>query len=100
MNWKIPSWWTLDPYEDGTFMLIRVDGIVLSSYQTGMGIWGWCISEGGEHFVEALDEGLITETDNETGESRILPIVAEAAMHYPDPATFLHEVDRIYPVEA
>lgn len=99
MNWKIPTWWTLTP--DGPcFVLARVDGIVLSSFQTEMGLWGWCITEGGAYFVDYYDPHDALIETLEDGTERLLFTVAEAPMAYPDPAEFLPEIDRMYPVEA
>ena len=86
MNWKIPAWWTLKAFENDTYTLTRVDGIQLASHKSRMMIWGWSFTKGGEHFLgePRWDDG----------------IVAEAAAEYPDPADFLAELDRYYPVES
>jgi hypothetical protein len=96
-TWELPSWWSLEPSDD-CFVLLRVDGIELSSFKTGMGFWGWCISKGGEQFTELYDEELVS--DNEDGTEEAWPIVIEGAGFFPDPADFLFEIDQHYPVEA
>jgi len=82
-EWDIPSWWTLKAFDNDTYTLTRVDGVVISSYKTSMMIWGWRFGEGIEHFSDRWDTGAI----------------AEAAAQYPDPAEFLSAVDGHYPVE-
>jgi hypothetical protein len=97
MTWDIPAWWELERFPNDTYTLTRVDGIQLGSYKTGMGFWGWCVIKGGEHFEEAFDEALI-ETDEDGVETK-LPKITEGAMQYPDPATFLGDLDEFYPCE-
>lgn len=100
VEWELPSWWEFEEFEDDTFVLVRVDGVVLSSFKTGMGFWGWCVSEGEAPFLDHYGEDDALEEQDEEGNTRLLPVVREAQMHYPHPEEFLHEVDRIYPVEA
>ena len=98
MTWTIPAWWELERFPNDTYTLTRVDGIQLGSYKTSMGIWGWCVMAGEEHFIECFPD-TITETCDEDGSERLLPLIAEGAMQYPDPATFLSDIDEHYPVE-
>jgi len=83
VNWKLPPGWTLKSFPNDTYALTRADGVTIYSYKTQMMIWGWRFVDGGEHFLEKWDDG----------------IIAEAAAQYPDPADFLPEVDAHYPME-
>jgi len=99
-DWVIPAWWDLKPFENGTFTLTRVDGVVLSSFQTRMGFWGWCVTEGEAPFLEHYGKEDAMIEEDAKGNVRYLPRVREAPFQYPDPAEFLPEVDRYYPLEA
>jgi len=94
----LPYWWTLEHFPNDTYTLTRVDGVELSAYKTGMGFWGWCISEGGEHFEGVFPEALVETAED--GTERLLPKIVEGGMVYPNPVTFLADLDRHYPVES
>ena len=99
-EWVLPAWWEFREFEDDTFLLVRVDGVVLSSFKSEMGFWGWCVSEGGDPFLDHYGEDDALEEQDEEGNTRLLPVVREAAMRYPHPEEFIHEVDLVYSVEA
>jgi len=82
-EWSIPSWWTLCIFDNDTYTLTRVDGIVLGSYKTQMHIWGWRLLQGEEQFTNEWEDGTIIE----------------AAGQYPRPGDLLFNVDQHYPVE-
>ena len=76
-----PEHWKLVSIEDG-YHLIRRDGVVISSYKTGMGFWGWAVIGGWPTCLR---------TD--------FWCLAEGAMEYPDPLCFLDKFDADCPVQ-